>query len=898
MMAAGLELMFRKARSAEKRGDEAEARRLLEEVLASYPKNATARQALARLGDATRMAPTPAEIGLLVAAHRRGDQAETVRLGDALTARFATIDGVRTLTGAARLKLHDFAGAELDFRLEIQTEPHETGHHNHLGVALMGLGRLDEAETALAEALALDPDNIDALLNMALLYEGRGKYDEATEFCETVLRIKPGHLRGLQKLAEVQVVTKQFNPAIATYFKILADDPEHGGALHGIGRALMALNRHEQAVDSLRLAARVDPDSFDIHSDLGQALSSLGRFEQAIVAFATAAGICPDHYAVWGRLLALQAYLCDWTSRDALSTLPIDTAHMGIPFDALTFEDEPVRQLRRAEVYARHHFPDCYAPFVAPVRKPGGRIRIGYLSADFYNHATIFLMAGLFREHDRSRFEIRCYDFSPNGAATSVLDDHVDAMIDIRGMSDREAIDRIRADELDIAIDLKGYTRDSRAHILAARVAPLQVSYLGYPGSVGMEAMDYILADPVVIPHGFEDGYSEKILRLPGSYQPNDDQRTISATNDDRKSLGLPETGFVFCCFNQGYKIGPREFDLPGQGLVEITAFSDACDQPVVERPMVLELQRADRVGDVLDGVRLAVGEIVARIDVPGVAGARMVGMQNAIEHGIAQVDVARGHVDLRPQHPRAVRELAGAHAREQVEVLLHRAVAVRAVATGLGQRAAAQADLLLGLVVDIGLAGPDQVLRPGVELLEIIGSKVQVRSPVEAEPAHVALDGVDVFLLLLGRVGIVEPQVAAAAELLGNAEVEADRLGMPEVEVAVGLRREARHHTVGLPGSKVVSDNVADEVAAGFRSRFVRHRIPFKLRPMCQIGGPAPSARRLPAGLGTPRHRAAASAPRKPWTCPAGRPGQRPNALGQQGIVVVHAANSPVFRD
>jgi hypothetical protein len=177
--------------------------------------------------------------------------------------------------------------------------------------------------------------------------------------------------------------------------------------------------------------------------------------------------------------------------------------------------------------------------------------------------------------------------------------------------------------------------------------------------------------------------------------------------------------------------------------------------------------------------------------------------VEDAVQDRVAQVDVARGHVDLRAQHARAVGELAGAHAREQVEALLGGPVAPRALAAGLGERAAVLADLVGREVVDVGLAGLDEVDGPLVELLEVVRREVEVLAPVEAQPAHVGLDGVDVLLLLLDRVGVVEAQVAAAAELLGDAEVEADRLGVPDVEVAVGLGREARDDGLVRPSRR-----------------------------------------------------------------------------------------------
>ncbi len=270
-------------------------------------------------------------------------------------------------------------------------------------------------------------------------------------------------------------------------------------------------------------------------------------------------------------------------------------------------------------------------------------------------------------------------------------------------------------------------------------------------------------------------------------------------------------------------------------------------DEPVVERPMILEFERADRMGDALDGVGLAVREVVARIDLPRRAGARMRRVQDAVEHRIAQIDVARRHVDLGAQHARAVGEFAGAHAAEQVEVLLHAAVAERAVLARLGQRAAIGTDLVLALVVHIGHAGADQILRPAIEPLEIIGGVIEVLAPVEAEPAHVALDGVDIFLLFLGRIGVVEAQMTAAAEFLGDAEIQADRLGVADMQVAVRLGRKAGDHRFDAAGIEIGLHDVADEVAAGL-SRSPDCRLPYRPWP-CFLDLKSDSMMRPPTG-------------------------------------------------
>ena len=247
--------------------------------------------------------------------------------------------------------------------------------------------------------------------------------------------------------------------------------------------------------------------------------------------------------------------------------------------------------------------------------------------------------------------------------------------------------------------------------------------------------------------------------------------------------------------------------------------------------PVVLELQRAQRVGDALDGVGERVGVVVHGIDGPGVAGAVVVGVADAVEQRVAHLHVRRGQVDPGPQHAGAVGQVAGPHLPEQGQVLLDGAVPVGRGPARLAQAAPVLLDLLVAEVVDVGLARPDEVLGQLVHLVEVVGRVERPLAEVEAQPAHVVLDGLDVLDVLLGRVGVVEAQVAAGAVLLGDAEVEADRLGVADVEVAVGLGREAGQHPAAvLPGAEVVVDDVADEVAsrglgagAGHDSRLYR---------------------------------------------------------------------------
>jgi predicted O-linked N-acetylglucosamine transferase (SPINDLY family) len=189
---------------------------------------------------------------------------------------------------------------------------------------------------------------------------------------------------------------------------------------------------------------------------------------------------------------------------------------------------------------------------------------VGYFGSVFHDHAMMFLMGGLFREHDAAKFEIHAYSYGDNrsGEWRDRVKNTIDAFHDMAGLSDAEIVEIVRANPLDIAIDLNAHTQRTRAGLFAYRLAPVQINYLGYPGTMGAPFMDYIVADPIVIPESARPFYTEKIISLPHSYQPNDDQRAIADTESTRADFGLPDDGFVFCCFNNNYKISPREFDI------------------------------------------------------------------------------------------------------------------------------------------------------------------------------------------------------------------------------------------------------------------------------------------------------------------------------------------------
>lgn len=390
---------------------------------------------------------------------------------------------------------------------------------NLSGIANASLGRLDEAERAFLMATRLRPNLAEPHNNLAITYRKQGKLEQA----------------------------------IASYLRAVKINPRNTDALNTLGILQMERGHLGGAAQSFSSILEINPDHAKAHLNIGQLYRLLGRPDKAIQSYRRTFEIDPADATALAEKLHQQAQICDWSAHSEFAEV---APWLGIegkavpPFTMLAFEDDPERQSRRSQLHAQQNLPNA-APPLTP-RQPS-KIRIGYFSADFHDHATLYLMSGLLREHDRERFEIFAYSYGrePGGRMRDQM--RVDNFTDVSGMSDRAIVDLARQHELDIAVDLKGYTRDGRARLFAHRLAPKQVSYLGYPGTLGTDFMDYVIADPIV-----DDGhFSEKVIRLPHIYQPNDNQREIVSTD-----CGLPDGAFVFCCFNQNYKISPREFDI------------------------------------------------------------------------------------------------------------------------------------------------------------------------------------------------------------------------------------------------------------------------------------------------------------------------------------------------
>ena len=468
--------------------------------------------------------------------------------------------------GMVQMRLGQKAEAVDSFQRALQVDPAGTEALNNLANALIELRRPLEALGYLDRALLLDPDSHDSHNNRGNALMALQRPEEALASYQCALTARPQSVQALNNMANAFMGLKRAREALASLDHALHLDPDCRDALHNRGNVLVRLRRPEEALTCFERALQIKPDVPDTLESMGATLEVMRKPEAAAACFARILEVAPDYDYALGNELHARLHACDWQRHEYAVDRIVESIHRGrraiMPGPFLAVCPEPSALLKCARIHARDQFAVTPAPLWTGERYQHKRIRVAYLSADFHAHATAFLMAELFEKHDKEQFEITAISYGPDSSDDMRvrLLRAFDRFIDVRAHSDGEVAGMLRQMEVDIAVDLKGFTTDARTGILAYRPAPVQVNYLGYPGTMGLDFIDYIIADPTVIPVEQQAHYSEKIAYLPDCYQPNDSRRAIAAQNMQRADFGLPQSGFVFCCFNKHYKISPDVF--------------------------------------------------------------------------------------------------------------------------------------------------------------------------------------------------------------------------------------------------------------------------------------------------------------------------------------------------
>ncbi|MBL6459256.1 tetratricopeptide repeat protein [Belnapia sp. T6] len=498
-----------------------------------------------------------------------------------------------------RHRAGDAAGAEAGYRAVLAARPGDAQARHNLAVLAHARGEAAMAERLCREALAGAPGDAEILNTLGVALRAQGRVEEALACYRAAIAAAPGYAAALQNLGRA-LLDRSPVEALAAFAAAARAAPASQPAVAGLGRALQRLGRAAEAADAFRRALALGPDP-DAALDLGNILEQAGDAEGAAAVLRAAAAQAPaDHrlpYAL-GRVLAsggrraaaaecfrralalapgflpariqllhLRQWLLDWDGLAAEEASILAALWRGevatSPFPVLAMRATPEEQLLWARAWsARIAARAPRLPPAAPPIHADDRLRLGYLSADFRAHPLASLVTGLIEAHDRRRVEVIGCCLSPEDGspARRRLLAGFDQMLMLRDLSDAEAAARIRAAGIEVLVDLTGHTQGARTEILAARPAPVQAQWLGYVGTMGADFIDYILADDHVIPPGAERCFAERVVRLPGPFQPPDPGRRPIGPEPDRAAAGLPEDALVLCCFNAPYKITAEVF--------------------------------------------------------------------------------------------------------------------------------------------------------------------------------------------------------------------------------------------------------------------------------------------------------------------------------------------------
>ena len=350
------------------------------------------------------------------------------------------------------------------------------------------------------------------------------------------------------------------------YFdKALKLNPKFAEAHNNRGNFLRDQGCLNESILSFNQAISIKPNYPDALYNKGNSLRDQEKLLDALNSYEQALQYNPDLFKARSEKLETKQVMCDWSGFHQLETefRKFDATPQSVkPFGFFPMEDHPERQLIRASKYVLEKYNEDPIPLPAKPKTKPNKLRIGYFSADFRDHPVSHQIAKVLATHDRSKIEVYAYSFKQaDDAMQKQIMQSVDHFKDVSDMSEKEIALLARKDNIHIAIDLMGYTDGSRANIFAFRAAPIQILYL-YESTMGAKFMDYIIADPTAVPDRLKQYYQEKIIYLPHSYMPTDNTREISTKPMTRQEMGLPEDGFVFCCFNNNHKISPREFDI------------------------------------------------------------------------------------------------------------------------------------------------------------------------------------------------------------------------------------------------------------------------------------------------------------------------------------------------
>jgi len=501
----------------------------------------------------------------------KGDFDSVLKLNKKLIKRYKNIPVLFNLQGAALAGNNQHDQAIEFYKKAIDLEPQNEEIYRNLSKSLIVLEKFDDAIKYLEKAISINSTNPDAYFNLGLAFSEKKLVETGIKNFNIALAQQKNFPECYYNLGNLHLNTGDIKQAIIYYNKALALNKYYYKALNNKGVAFIKLHKFDKAIGHFNQALTIKSDYPEILSNLGIVFMEKKEFEKALEFFNKALKVNGNFFNAHVQKLFIQRRFCDWSETEKIKIFleKLANTNEGVtPWQLFAIEDNPQNHLTRAKNYSRKFISKEEKKF----NYKNNKIKIGYFTPDFFEHAGMMNMAGIFQNYNKDEFEILAFDYGPlrNDAMHKKVKKYFDKFFYVQQLSDKEIANFARKEKIDIAIHRNGHSQNSRSNIFAYRAAPIQISYLGYPGSTGLDFIDYMIADQVVIPPENQKYYSEKIIFMPDSYYPTDNTRKIGEKKFQRSDFQIPEDSFVFCCFNNSYKISTEEYDIWMKLLKEI----------------------------------------------------------------------------------------------------------------------------------------------------------------------------------------------------------------------------------------------------------------------------------------------------------------------------------------
>ena len=434
-------------------------------------------------------------------------------------------------------------------------------------VVLFENNKIKQAKEICIKIYKKNPKHFDNLRLLNFIYFKEKNFSKALNIINEAIKVNPNFAEAHNEQGNALNELKQLNMALKSYDNAIKINPNFSDAYYNKAVILHELKNIELAIENYDNSIKINPNHIHAHNNKGFALQQLKKFDESLKSYNRAYKINSNFNFLLGKIFHTKNLMCNWESYndflDKLKKKISDNSAASLPFNTISLYDLPSLQKKNAETFIKKTFGNINNKIISKIPK-NKKIRIGYYSADFYSHAMSLLLVRMFELHDKSKFEVIAFSFGPekNDEISKRIKNAFDQFIKVNLKTDKEIADISKNLNIDIAIDLMGHTTNSRIGIFLERCAPIQINYLGYPGTSGAKFIDYIVADKILIPKEKQKYYSEKVIYLPNTYQVRDSTQKISNKIFKRKDFNLPEKNFVFCCFNQNYKITPDVYDI------------------------------------------------------------------------------------------------------------------------------------------------------------------------------------------------------------------------------------------------------------------------------------------------------------------------------------------------